>query len=224
MRWGAFRVEWYSSLIILFHHSIKQPIMNKIFIFLLLISLFLLTSVHVNAQSKQKMDRVISLIEQSDFTKKLLIDKKNIETQIAEFKRRRDQLQISPEDIEEMKSNYDACKIKFDKVLDDIKSDFSKKRGRGDFLKEPNEHCEYFDDRYNVAIESYNDSCRKKIEAFTEADNGAFNPLLILTVIGIAGETFQILNGIKQSKIEASMEYFEKNYLKDKRLKPWEAL
>ena len=133
-------------------------------------------------------------------------------------------MQISPEDIAVIKSNYDESKIKFDHVLDELKSDFSNKEIRKEINERPNEYCENLMSDYNEALKFYNDTCRKKIEAFINADEGAFDPLIILTVIGITGETFQIFSAIKQARIEASMMYFERNYINGKRLKSWEVL
>ena len=198
--------------------------MKKIFISILFTSTFVLFSQILEVQSERKMARIVHLIEQSDFTKKVLEDKKAIESDIAVFKRKQDQLQISPEDIAEIKASYDASKIKFDRLLDDLKLDFSKKKVRNSIAKKPNEICNDLSVRYNQAIKYYNDTCRKKIESLIEADSGAFDPLLIITVIGISGETFRIFSEIRQAKIEAAMEYFERNYISDKRLKSWEVL
>lgn len=198
--------------------------MKNLFLSIVLLSIFLLSSYLTQAQSEQKMARVIFLIEQSEFTQKLLKDKKEIESEIANFKRKQEQLQISPEDIAEIKSNYDASKIKFDYVLNALKSDFSNKKPRKEMARNPNEYCENLMTSYNEALKFYNDGCRKKIEALIETDEGAFDPLLILTVIGISGETFRIFREIKKSNIEASMVYFERNYITGKQLKSWEVL
>lgn len=200
----------------------KRNTMKKVFYFLLLLLTIPLTT-KLLAQPNLKLARVIKVIEHSDFTDTYLTAKQEMEAEIFSFKQQ--QHYFSEEDIAIIKKGYDESKIKFDRILDDLKEGFVDRRYRKDIEKRPESTLQtMLNNDFNAARNYYSDKCKRRMDELVNADSGAFDPLFIITVIGITGETFNIINKIRTDKIEGFEQYFETHYAKDKRLKTWEAI
>ncbi len=195
--------------------------MTKAFYLFCLFSISLTTP--ITAQPNTKLARIIKVIEYSDFTATYLAAKEEMEETIFSFKQQ--QHQFSEADIAIIKKGYDASKIKFDGILDGLKREFTNRRNRKNIGKNPESALQaILTNDFIAARNYYNDNCKLRIDALINADTGAFDPLFIITVIGITGETFNIINKIREDKIAGLEDYFETHYAKNKRLKAWEAI
>lgn len=196
----------------------KKNTMKKVLYSLLLI--IPLTTV-LSAQPNLKLARVVKVLEHSDFTITYMNAKQQMEAHIFSLKQQ--QHYFSEEDIALIKKGYDETKIKFDRILDDLKINFATRRHRRDIEKNPDAALQaMLTNDFITARNYFNDNCKQRIDALINADSGAFNPLFIITVIGITGETFNIINKIRMDKIEGFEQYFETHYAKGKKLKTWE--
>ncbi len=192
-------------------------------IFLLLPILVLSPIFTIHAQSKAKMNEVLQILESSDFTKSFLEVKKIMESEVRAFKN--NQSQFSAADVQDVQKSYEDTKIRLDHILDDLQSDFATKKYRKHLRNSPDAFLQTkLVSDFELAINEYNNQCKKKIDFLLHVDNGGFDIISILAFWGLFDKTMDIIDRNKESKAEEAKNYFEQYYARSKRLKSWEAL
>lgn len=183
----------------------------------------------VLSQSKNRLkqwQQAINALNQTEFIKTYRIYKDSIEQVTANYHSIK--LDEHPDDINEIAKGYEAGLVKFDRMLDDMKSDFSERTMRKIILNKPDRYAQTFEERLEFALNTMDSKCLYLMDkAFYKYDE--YSALAIMEyalIFGIAKELVKELVGLigkMSKKMEGiSADYIEKNLTRDLRIKRWD--
>ncbi len=193
----------------------------SIFICTILISSY--GSLVGQSKSKQKKwQQSINALKQTQFIQTYTLYKDSIETVTANYHRIKQELH--PKDVEEVKNGYDESLVKFNKILDDVKKEFSNKEQRKYITSFPESYTQTFDARLELAMNTMNSKCLYYMEpAFFDNDvPSAMGLTEIVIMISIIKEFVGMIRSMNKKMEGISAEYIDRHLVNDLRLKTWD--
>ena len=173
-----------------------------------------------DSKRQQKWRTTIEGLEKTEFVQKYSKAKERIESQITEF--HRNKATHNAADVEEVHKGYEATVANFDKLLDDLKSNFMSKENRQMMAKFPDKYTKMYNAELEDIVRVYNNNCLVKMEALNP-ESGAFGLMDVGLIIQLGNELIKMIRE-QQNKIEKmSATYFEDNFVHKLRLKKWDA-
>lgn len=190
----------------------------------LLIIIHLCLSITIYGQSKKekKWDQAIASLNQSDFVEKYDELKMKIEEQVKEFHMKKNSSNVMPEEIAEVKKSYDESLVKFDGILEEIKKDFTDPQTRQIISKSPERFTRYLETEIDGAFVFYNNNCKRKIDMLVNSGVASIGLMEFGMLISLGKEVYGLFQQYRENTRKMSAEYFDKNFIKDHRLKRWE--
>jgi hypothetical protein len=177
-----------------------------------------------NAQTEskraQKWQAAIDGLEKTEFVQKYTKAKEGIESQMTIFQRNKSTLNAA--DVEEVRKGYEATMANFDKLLDGLKADFMSKESRKLMIKFPDRYSKTFNAELEDNVRFYKNNCFVKMEALVP-ESGAFGLMEIQLFISLGGEVIKIIDKWQDKILKISGTYFEDHFVRNLRLKKWDA-
>ncbi len=190
---------------------------------ILTISLVIGIIVFAAAQSKKekKWRQAIDALEKSEFVIRYDSIKADIEAQVAEFQLKSGG--IDPKDVAVVKKGYESSVVKFDRILDDLRQDFTNPDNREYIANHPDRFSRYLEGTLNDATQHYNNQCGQKIVELVELkENVAFGLMEVGMLITLGKELWSLWDNQSAKTNKMSGEYFEREFVTQHRIKRWE--
>ncbi len=175
------------------------------------------------AQSKRekKWRQAIDALEKSEFVLRYDSIKTAIEAQVADFQLK--SAGLYPEDEALVKKGYESSVAKFDRILDDLKHDFTNPDTREYIANNPDRFSRYLEGTLNDATQHYNNHCGQKMADLVELNNStAFGLMEVGMLIALGKELWSLWENQSAKANKMSGEYFEREFVTQHRIKKWE--
>lgn len=179
----------------------------------------------LSAQStkwEQRWQESIDALEQTEFIKEYKANKMVIERQLEDFVRQ--SATLHPEDVEAVRKSYVGSLAMYDKILDELKNDFTDTETQKYLAKNPDRYTQSLAWQLTNANEYYSDNVQQKIDRLINRSDGAMIGLMeVGLLISLTKEILGIIQAQKGKMKELRAAYFENNFLVHLRLKRWES-
>lgn len=176
------------------------------------------------AQSKKrekKWRQAIDALEKSEFVLRYDSIKATIEAQVADFQLK--SAGLYPDDVALVKKGYESSVAKFDRILDDLKHDFTNPDTREYIANNPDRFSRNLEGMLNDATQHYNNYCGQKMADLVELkDNAAFGLMEVAMLMALGEKLWQLWENQSAKANKMSGEYFEREFVKQHQIKRWE--
>lgn len=193
---------------------------KSVFFFAILIMIGTAAPLGAQSGKRAKRDAAIQALEKSDFTVTYSAIKDTIESQVADFHRKKSGLR--PEEIASVKKGYEQSVEQFEKVLDRIKEDFSDPANRSYIASHPDRFSSYLQPELNNALTFYNSNCKNKIDEYVQNDYATLGLMEVGMLIAIGKELWTLWKDKQNKTRELNKKYFEERFASKYRLKKWD--